>query len=152
MSISSSRSHTQSNPIQVFYPLSTVRCVGPVLFRDQLARDIACLLDVDDDIISWSCRSLAVSHGEQAYKPDFLVKRADVIFVVDGVREDGAPNWVRSKVVEAGFPYEEVNASELPRQKWRHFKAVAREEVRADLLKQIEIGNGHLFVQLGSAS
>jgi len=35
-------------------------------------------------------------------------------------------------------------------QKWRHFKAVAREEVRADLLKQIEVGNGHVFVQLSA--
>ncbi len=46
----------------------------------------------------------------------------------------------------------EPSPASAKRQKWRHFKAVAREEVRADLLKQIEIGNGHLFVQLGSAS
>ncbi len=126
MSISSPRSHTQTGPIQVYYPLSTVRCVGQVLFRDQLARDIACLLDVDDDIVSWSCRALALSHGEQTYKPDFLVKRADTSFVVDGVREDGAPNWVRSKVVEAGFPYEEVNASALPRIRLKNAKDLLR--------------------------
>lgn len=126
MSISSSRSHSQTNPIQIFYPLSTVRCVGPVLFRDQLARDIACLLDVDDDIVSWSCRSLVLSQGEQTYKPDFLVRRADISFVVDGVREDGAPGWVRSKVGEAGFPYEEVSASALPRIRLKNAKDLLR--------------------------
>ncbi len=36
-------------------------------------------------------------------------------------------------------------------QKWRPFKAVAREEVRADLLKRIDVGNGHVFVQLDAS-
>ncbi|TVZ63105.1 hypothetical protein BCL32_3222 [Rhizobium mongolense USDA 1844] len=115
MSISSLRSSAQTNSVQIFYPLSTVRCTGPVLFRDQLARDIACLLDVDNDILSWSCRSLSLSHGEQIYKPDFMVKRADLTFLVDGVRDDGAPDWARSKAEESGFPYEAVDVSALPR-------------------------------------
>ncbi|MGO7522414.1 hypothetical protein, partial [Rhizobium brockwellii] len=34
-------------------------------------------------------------------------------------------------------------------QKWRHIKAVVGEEVWADLLTQIEIGYGCLFVNLG---
>lgn len=34
--------------------------------------------------------------------------------------------------------------------KWRHFKAVTRDEVGADLLKKFEVANGYLFVQLGS--
>ena len=33
-------------------------------------------------------------------------------------------------------------------QKWRHFKAVNPEEMRPDLLSRIDIGNGHLFVEL----
>jgi hypothetical protein len=37
------------------------------------------------------------------------------------------------------------------KQKWRHFKAVTREEVRADLLMRIDVGNGFLFVQLGAS-
>ncbi len=36
-------------------------------------------------------------------------------------------------------------------QKWRHFKAVTRDEVSADLLKKIEVANGSLFIQLGSS-
>ncbi|MBY5416121.1 hypothetical protein ELI36_32585 [Rhizobium ruizarguesonis] len=115
MSISSSRDFAQNSPVQIFYPLSTVRCVGPVLFRDQLARDIACLLDVDDDVLSWSCRSLSLSNDGQVYKPDFMVERADVRFAVDGVRDDGTPDWAKAKSIDAGFPYEAIAASALPR-------------------------------------
>lgn len=62
MSISTSRTVTRQSPVQIFYPLGTVRCDGPVLFRDQLARDIACLLDVDDDAlwIDMNSQSVAV--------------------------------------------------------------------------------------------
>lgn len=38
------------------------------------------------------------------------------------------------------------------KQKWRHFKAVTRDEVSADLLKKIEVANGYLLIQLSSPS
>lgn len=126
MSISSPRFVAQSNSVEIFYPLSTVRCVGPVLFRDQLARDIACLLDVDDDVLSWSCRSLLLSNDGQVYKPDFMVERADLRFVVDGVRDDGAPDWTKAKSIEAGFPYEAIVASALPRIRLKNAKDLLR--------------------------
>lgn len=88
MSISSSRTVARHNPIQIYYPLSIVRRVGPVLFRDQLPRDIGCLRDVDDDVAAWSCQSLPLT------EPDFVVKRADVSFAIDGLRDD-APLPVR---------------------------------------------------------
>lgn len=126
MGISSSRSVSQSNSVEVFYPLSTVRCAGPVLFRDQLARDIACLLDVDDDVLSWSCRSLALSKDGQVYKPDFTVEKADLRFAVDGVRDDGAPDWAKAKSIDAGFPYEAIAASALPRIRLKNAKDLLR--------------------------
>ncbi|WP_246704943.1 hypothetical protein [Rhizobium sp. SG570] len=126
MSISSSRLVAQSNSVEIFYPLSTVRCVGPVLFRDQLARDIACLLDVDDDVLSWSCRSLTLSHDGQIYKPDFVVERAHQRFVIDGVRDDGTPDWTQSKAIDAGFPYEAIAASALPRIRLKNAKDLLR--------------------------
>ncbi|MGO4568687.1 hypothetical protein AB4Z52_27450 [Rhizobium sp. 2YAF20] len=125
MSVSSSRDFAQNNSVQIFYPLSTVRCVGPVLFRDQLARDIGCLLDVDDDVLSWSCRSLALSHDGQVYKPDFVVERAHLRFVIDGVRDD-APDWTQSKAIDAGFPYEAIAASALPRIRLKNAKDLLR--------------------------
>jgi hypothetical protein len=126
MSISSSRSGAQSASIEIFYPLSTVRCVGPVLFRDQLARDIACLLDVDDDIVSWSCRSLSLSHCGDTHKPDFMVESTQRRFVIDAVREDKAPDWAASKAIDAGFPYQAVEASALARIRLKNAKDLLR--------------------------
>ncbi len=126
MSISSSRSVAQPNSVQIFYPLSTIRCDGPVLFRDQLARDIGCILDLDDDVLSWSCRSFALSHGGQTYRPDFLVKRADCSFLIDGVREEAAPEWVREKAKASGLGYEKIEASSLPRVRLKNAKDLMR--------------------------
>ena len=39
------------------------RCVGRFLGRDQLARDVACLLEFDDTVTCWSCQSLKLRHG-----------------------------------------------------------------------------------------
>ncbi|MDM9627389.1 hypothetical protein QTL95_15885 [Rhizobium sp. S152] len=122
MSISSSRFVSQNSPIQVFYPLSTVRCSGPVLFRDQLARDIACLLDVDDDVLSWSCQSMPLASGQQIYRPDFVVRRADRTFLVDGHREDPAPDWLKSKAAQDGYAYEAIDREALPRVRLKNAK------------------------------
>ncbi len=126
MSISSSRYSAQPNSVQIFYPLSTVRCDGPVLFRDQLSRDIACILDVDDDIVSWSCRSFSLTQDGQTYRPDFHVHRADCSFLVDGSREEAAPEWVRDQADRAGLSYEVVKASELPPIRLKNAKDLMR--------------------------
>jgi hypothetical protein len=126
MSISSSRSIAQPNSVQIFYPLSTMRCDGPVLFRDQVARDIACILDVDDDVISWSCRSYALTHEHKAYRPDFLVNRADCSLLIDGVREDAAPDWVPDAAKAAGLAYEQIEGSSLPRVRLKNAKDLMR--------------------------
>lgn len=126
MSISTSRPAAQVNPIQIYYPLSTVRCDGPVLFRDQLARDIACLLDVDDDVLFWSCRSFALSSEGQTYRPDFVVKRSDRSVMIDGVREDAAPSWVRDAADAAGLAYEQIKGSSLPRVRLKNAKDLMR--------------------------
>ncbi|WP_413711838.1 hypothetical protein [Rhizobium sp. Rhizsp82] len=126
MSILSTRSPAQSTPIQVLYPLSTVRCVGPVLFRDQLARDIGCLLDVDDDVVSWSCQSHALTNGKLLYRPDFLVRHADRAFLVDGFREEGLPDWVRSSSAMDGLTYEIIDRSALPSVRLKNAKDLLR--------------------------
>ncbi|WP_261330022.1 hypothetical protein [Rhizobium leguminosarum] len=125
MSISFTRTVAQPNLVEIFYPLGTVRCHGPVLFRDQLARDIACLLDIDDDVLTWSCQSLALKDGQQVYCPDFLVERADLSFVVDGRRE-GAPPWAREKARDAGYAYEQIERSALPEIRLRNARDLLR--------------------------
>jgi len=126
MSISSSHSSAQLNTVQIFYPLSTVRCAGPVLFRDQLARDIACILDVNEDLISWSCRSVALSHKGQTYCPDFLIKGKQGAFLLDGVREEGPPDWAQRAAKTAGFKYEQVESRSLPRVRLKNAKDLLR--------------------------
>ncbi|MCQ1768064.1 hypothetical protein NOJ28_21205 [Neorhizobium galegae] len=126
MSISASRSAAQPNSVNIYYPLSTVRCGGPVLFRDQLARDIACILDVDDEVLSWSCRSVPISRGGQIYRPDFHVRRANGSLLVDGVREAAVPDWVWEQADSAGLTYQVVRPSELPPVRLKNAKDLLR--------------------------
>ncbi|MGO4353795.1 hypothetical protein AB4Z25_17930 [Rhizobium sp. RAF36] len=126
MSILSTRSDAQSNPIQVLYPLSTIKCVGPVLFRDQLARDIACILDVDDGVLSWSCQSQALSKGHQTHRPDFIVRRAERTFLVDAYREEGLPRWAGASATKEGIAYEVIDRSALPPIRLKNAKDLLR--------------------------
>lgn len=60
-----------------FYPLTTVRCSEPAAFRTQAARDLGCLLDVDDGVVAWSCLARAFDTVEGPWVPDFLVDYHD---------------------------------------------------------------------------
>jgi hypothetical protein len=126
MSTPFSRTSAQTNSIEVFYPLSTVRCVGPVLFRDQAARDIACLLDVDDDVVSWSCRTTTLTNASETYRPDFTVECTGRRFIIDADREERPPAWVNSKAASAGLPFEIVAPSTLPRIRLKNAKDLLR--------------------------
>lgn len=61
-----------------FRPFGTMRCSNPSYFRSQLARDLGCLLDVDDDVVAWCCRpygmdDILLEIGWNGPPPDFLV-------------------------------------------------------------------------------
>ncbi|MBB3914592.1 hypothetical protein [Rhizobium fabae] len=80
MSVSQSAPETglPNQPIidKVYFPKLAVKCVGRLVFRSQVARDVACLLDVDPDIASWSCMATTLSVGIEAHVPDFTVTTA----------------------------------------------------------------------------
>ena len=127
MSISASSSRANSAvPAQIFYPLHTIRCTGPSVFTSQLSRDIACTFDVDDDVISWSCMSLVLTHENEIYRPDFVVQRAHGLVVIDGRADADPPVWVRRKVQEAGYEYEIIDRSALPKIRLRNAKDLLR--------------------------
>jgi hypothetical protein len=65
----------------VFYPLHSVRSPGPPAFRSQLARDLGCLLDVDETVVAWSCLAFGVHLEHGVHVVDFMVDR------IDGTRE-----------------------------------------------------------------
>jgi hypothetical protein len=60
-----------------YFPKHTVRCPHHPVFRTQLARDLGCLLDVDDDIVAWSCLAVQFEADGQIWIPDFLVDYSD---------------------------------------------------------------------------
>jgi hypothetical protein len=66
----------------LFRPFGTVRCSNPPSFRNQLARDLGCLLDVDEDVVAWCCRPYGLdeilrSIRWQGPPPDFMVSYAN---------------------------------------------------------------------------
>ena len=56
-----------------FYPPGTLKCDGPASFRSQVARDVACLLDIDTEVHAWRCNPPALLVSDNPYVCDFLV-------------------------------------------------------------------------------
>lgn len=60
-----------------FFPKATVRCPDDPVFRTQLARDLACLLDVDDEVGAWSPLCFGVFIEGCLHVTDFMVDYMD---------------------------------------------------------------------------
>ncbi len=114
MSISHAHNSNTTSAVQIFYPLHTVRCVGSAVFRIQAARDVACLFDVDDDVISWACLPVSLSRTRQVHQPDFLVIRQDGKLLLDVQTHLSLPLWVPEEAAAAGFKYISIERSQLP--------------------------------------
>lgn len=76
-----------------YRPFGTVRCSNPSYFRSQLARDVGCLLDVDDDVLGWCCRpygmdDLMRERGWKGPPPDFMATCRDGQDVYISVAEE----------------------------------------------------------------
>ncbi|MGW9232833.1 hypothetical protein ACWGPT_18400 [Pseudorhizobium sp. NPDC055634] len=63
--------------VKQFFPKATVRCPDGPVFRTQLARDLACLLDVDDEVGAWSPVCFGVFLDGRLHVPDFMVDYLD---------------------------------------------------------------------------
>ncbi len=126
MSISSSQSAAYAVSTRPFYPLNTVRCDGPAFFRTQVARDLACLLDVDDDVVSWSCGTMTLSRDGQIHVPDFVVIREDVTFLAHCKDDDGPPRWARAEALRGGLHYEVIEKASLPPIRLKNAKDLLR--------------------------
>lgn len=79
MSISqrASTDASDSNSVQRFYPLATLKNSGAAVFRSQPVRDAACLLDLDVSVSAWQCPAQAFRLGETSHRPDFSVVHMD---------------------------------------------------------------------------
>lgn len=98
-----------------FPPKNTVRCMGRPMFRTQLARDLACLLDLDPTVISWTCLPLVLSRRNRHHVPDFSVTRPEGVSLVDVLPMLGkrpVPEWVVEAAQAMGCQHESHQESE----------------------------------------
>lgn len=110
---------------QIFYPTATIRCDGPAIFRGQFARDVACLMDVDEAISEWRCQSLSFRDGTESYRPDFIAKADDGIVVIDAVTEN-TPAWIKGAVFQSGYIYRQMHQADLPPIRLKNVKDLLR--------------------------
>ena len=99
-----------------FFPRGTVKCDGAAEFRSQVARDVACLLDVDRDVQSWSCNPPSFLVSDKSYVCDFVV--LDVFGVetlLDAPDRDGGPEVadVEAAAKRADFGYRRLRRDEV---------------------------------------
>lgn len=114
MSIQSlSRDGTPRLSATIPFQLKFGRCVGQFTVRDQLARDVACLLDFDDAVSSWNCRSLQLHHGYDTYRPDFVAERSHDVLVIDAVGQRRPPQWISEAVAGEGFTYRTMSRGDI---------------------------------------
>ncbi|WP_246252591.1 hypothetical protein [Allomesorhizobium camelthorni] len=99
------------------------------MFRNQRARDLACLLDLDPTVREWSCLPLVLRSGDVGHVPDFLVVRGEGACLVDAVEtvEDPSTHWIEGEALRHDCTYERVAAHEI--------KAGARLANARDLLR-----------------
>jgi hypothetical protein len=102
--------------IQVFPPIPTIKCDGPKLFRSQIARDLACLLDVNPAVVSWICLPRALDVADTQHVPDFEASNVGggrwYLDAPDRTAEVDA-NALASAATRDGFRYRLVESEEL---------------------------------------
>ncbi|AYG59938.1 hypothetical protein [Rhizobium jaguaris] len=94
--------------------LNTVRSVGPLRFRSELARDYACLLDVDDQLGSWTCGPIFHDGEGEQFTADFEVNYGTSIEIV--TIEDASqrlPTWLPQRIHDLGHRYRHVDRSAI---------------------------------------
>ncbi|WP_261327495.1 hypothetical protein [Rhizobium leguminosarum] len=94
----------RNEPPRFYYPLAAIKCSRTPAFRTQDSRDFACLLDVDADVITWTCVGVDLSYGGETYLTDFVVTGVDDgTFLVD-VDNDlpRSPDWIALAAERAG--------------------------------------------------
>lgn len=90
-----------------------VRCVGPVVLTSTLARDVGCLMDLDDSVSAWTCRKLKFSSGFDTHKPDIIAETDDGILVIDVVANGRPPSWIADVVADEGYAYKAISRGDI---------------------------------------
>ncbi|MDO5897868.1 hypothetical protein [Agrobacterium sp. Azo12] len=98
---------------QAIFQHKFFRCVGPIRFRSQLARDVSCLLDFDDTASAWACQSLEFRRGFDTHRPDFVIERDHDILVVDVASKGAPPSWIAEAVRAGNYSYQVWSRGEI---------------------------------------
>ncbi len=95
--------------------LNTVRSVGSLAFKSELARDYACLLDVDDQLGSWTCGPIFRDADGEQFTADFGVNYGTHIEIVT-IENPGQrlPTWLPQRIYDLGNRYRHVDRSAIP--------------------------------------
>lgn len=102
-----------------YFPFLTLKCVGQALYRSRSARDYACLLDLDSDVVSWQCATflLGDNNSDRKFTIDFLVEKTDGRVIVEiWERPPEDLWWVKETSRQAGYRYEAVYMPEIRKQ------------------------------------
>ncbi|MBY5477111.1 hypothetical protein HFO84_07165 [Rhizobium leguminosarum] len=107
------RSNAAPSPVTlpaIAHSEATIKSVGPALFRSEHARDFACLLDLDPEVVQWSSAPPMLSNGDDEYQLDFLVRTGEGgSFLIDvGQEEPSPPIWLSSAIESMGHRYRPV--------------------------------------------
>lgn len=117
---SSTWSRTPSSPVRY------VRCVGPIILNSPLARDIACLLDLDPTVSSWTCRTFSFSQSYDNHKPDIVAERDNDILVIDAVAKAPPPTWIADAVRDQGYSYRAMTRGDVDPTQLKNAKDLLR--------------------------
>jgi hypothetical protein len=98
-----------------FQRYGTLYCMGLPMFRATSARDYGCLLDVDADVVSWSCLPFTLRHHEHFQVPDLLVRRrlGDELINVIADESPPSPQWAADAAAKRGYTFRDVREHEL---------------------------------------
>lgn len=96
-----------------FSPFTTIRCSLPAVFLTQAARDIACLLDVDDEVVAWSCLPRQFETGEGPWVPDLLADYVDGRSVFLDAQRSDDDAWVTEAIACQGEYHRFVTRDEV---------------------------------------
>ncbi|MDP9762088.1 MULTISPECIES: hypothetical protein [Agrobacterium] len=93
---------------------ATIKCIGLALFRSEHARDFACLLDLDPEVVQWNSAPPLLRDGDDEYQLDFVVITDSGSFLIDvGHDEPRPPRWVTPLAESMGHQYRPVAMAEL---------------------------------------
>ncbi len=101
------------------FPSTTLKCVGPTLYRSHHATGYACLLDLDPEVVSWRCVTRPIADDSYGDEPghhfvDFAVQTAHETLLVDVWRaEPDLISWLPRVASQQGFRYQAVSFSSL---------------------------------------